>query len=60
MRRWRDNMTAPERLIRLQDMALEGKYDETLPAEEQQIVTDIEHRINGYMDGLKKLMANAK
>ena len=49
-------MTTPERLIKLQDMALKEQPEESLPAEEQQIVTDIEYRINGYMDGLKKLI----
>lgn len=53
-------MTTPDRLIMLQDMALQGKCEETLPDEEKIIITDIQLRIEKYMGGLNKIISDTK
>lgn len=57
---WRDNMLTSERVSQLQDMVImDSDIDSSnLSAEEQEIVTDIQDRINTYAEELVKRFFN--
>lgn len=56
MMKWRDNMLTTERVSQLQDMVImDSDIDSSnLSAEEQDIVTDIQDRINTYAEEMVK------